>query len=249
MPTTVGTGVDAAQVTLVRDAIAMANGYFSARLNRTLAANFKVYIYGDLEGIASAYASHTGNPIDFARNVWASSTAVTQSRGLFVYTGSSSWTASDALRRRKITSHEAFHLLQGELAGPSTLDSGFTNVPVAGPRWLIEGAAEYVAYRALAENNLIDFNSILARWTSVTRGISAPLAQLEAANGWTGVNGVYDLTPLAVSRLIATAGEPALVAYWEAIGRGTAWQTAFQNAFGKTVDAFYADFAAYRASL
>ena len=40
-----------------------------------------------------------------------------------------------------------------------------------------------------------------------------------------------------------------MLSYFESIGRGIAWEGAFTAAFGKTVDAFYAEFAAYRAGL
>jgi hypothetical protein len=72
------------------------------------------------------------------------------------------------------------------------------------------------------------------------------LSSLAVATGWRGVSGIYDLTPLAASRLIESVGESAFVAYWEAIGRGTNWQSAFAATFGKTIETFYAEFEAYR---
>jgi hypothetical protein len=44
-------------------------------------------------------------------------------------------------------------------------------------------------------------------------------------------------------------GLAALANFWRAIGAGSTWQAAFQSAFGETVDQFYAEFAAYRATL
>ena len=200
--------------------------------------------------MAAAYAQATGNSLDRSRELWqAGTTAVAQSRGMFVYLGGQSWAQSRDAIRAKIVAHEAFHLLQGELAGPAALNSGPSDVPVAGPRWLTEGAAEYIAYRVLAENRLEDFDAIRRRWISVTRSVTAPLSSLEIATGFGGVAGIYDLTPLAASRLIETAGEGAFVAYWEAIGRGTPWQSAFAAAFGRSLEAFYGEFDAYRRGL
>lgn len=211
---------------------------------------FTVYVHADLEGIAGAYAGATGNPIDFARRLWQSgTTAVAQSRGMFVYVGSQSWAQSPPSSRTKIIAHEAFHLLQGELAGPGSLNSGESNVPVAGPRWLSEGAAEYIAYRVLGENRRNDFEATRARWVSVTRTVSAPLSSLEIATGMRGVSGIYDVTPLAAAHLVATKGESSFVAFWEAIGRGASWQAAFSSAFGRPVETFYQEFEAYRRSL
>jgi hypothetical protein len=36
---------------------------------------------------------------------------------------------------------------------------------------------------------------------------------------------------------------------YRALGTGAAWPDAFQQAFGMTVSAYYADFAVYRATL
>ncbi len=55
--------------------------------------------------------------------------------------------------------------------------------------------------------------------------------------------------PLAVERLVGAGETERLLAYFAAIGRGEPWPSAFTAAFGKTVEAFYAEFAAYRAGL
>jgi hypothetical protein len=41
-------------------------------------------------------------------------------------------------------------------------------------------------------------------------------------------------------------GTAKALSYFERIGRGEPWEAAFAAAFGKSVDAFYAEFAAYR---
>jgi hypothetical protein len=243
----VGSGVDANAVELVRRAIAVANGYFRAGLGRELSPTFTVYLFADLEGIAAAYAQATGNSLEHARRVWATSSAVAQSSGLFIHLSSQGWAGSPETTRIKITAHEAFHLLQGELAGPAALNSGETDVPVAGPRWLSEGAAELVAHRVLAENRLAAFDATRRRWVSVTKTVAAPLASAEIATGFGALGGAaYELAPLAAERLIEGIGERAFVAYWDAIGRGTPWRAAFEAAFRRSVDAFYGEFEAYR---
>jgi hypothetical protein len=54
--------------------------------------------------------------------------------------------------------------------------------------------------------------------------------------------------PLAVERLVGEGGTAKVLSYFEPIGRGESWQTAFIAAFGKGVDAFYAEFEAYRGA-
>jgi hypothetical protein len=168
---------------------------------------------------------------------------------MFVYLGSPSWAESPHFTRVKIVAHEAFHLLQGDLAGPAALASGLTDVPAAGPRWLSEGAAEYVAFRVVSEHGLASFDEAKARWISVAKTVSAPLSSLEVATGFRGASGRYELTPLAASRLVESRGEAPFLAYWQAIGGGTHWQAAFTTAFGRTVQAFYEEFEAYRRGL
>jgi hypothetical protein len=65
------------------------------------------------------------------------------------------------------------------------------------------------------------------------------------------ISGVYSLFHVAADHLvgIAAAGVPALTTYLKAIGAGSAWQDAFRTAFGLSVDAYYANFATYRAGL
>ncbi len=42
---------------------------------------------------------------------------------------------------------------------------------------------------------------------------------------------------------------PALATYLKALGAGMAWRDAFNTAFGMSVEAYYANFAAYRDGL
>jgi hypothetical protein len=39
------------------------------------------------------------------------------------------------------------------------------------------------------------------------------------------------------------------MAYFEAVGRGVSWPSAFSATFGRSVDAFYVEFEAYRRGL
>ena len=55
--------------------------------------------------------------------------------------------------------------------------------------------------------------------------------------------------PLAVERSVGEGGAARVFSYFEAIGRGTPWETAFTVAFGKSVDAFCTEFDAYRRGL
>ena len=56
------------------------------------------------------------------------------------------------------------------------------------------------------------------------------------------------LSLLAGDWLVARAGEPAIFEYYRLLGSTDSWQDAFKGAFGITIDDFYQEFAAYRAT-
>ena len=56
------------------------------------------------------------------------------------------------------------------------------------------------------------------------------------------------LSFLAGDWLVARAGEPAIFEYYRLLGSADSWQDAFKGAFGITIDDFYQEFAAYRAT-
>jgi hypothetical protein len=59
----------------------------------------------------------------------------------------------------------------------------------------------------------------------------------------------YPLSFIAVDFLTRERGLGALIQFWSAIGKGNAWPVAFETAFGRTVEQFYAEFEAYRRTL
>jgi hypothetical protein len=53
---------------------------------------------------------------------------------------------------------------------------------------------------------------------------------------------------MAAELLAARAGQRALFDYYRLLQPGTTWQTAFETAFGMTVEEFYAVFEEHRAA-
>ena len=118
-----------------------------------------------------------------------------------------------------------------------------------GPFWLVHGTRDYTdyAYRAVAGADTLE--QTLNEQTSRASRTAAPLSGLqthadaEAAGHWEA----RALGFLAIERLAARAGEPALFEYYAALPDAAGWREAFEAAFGIAPDAFYADFEAYRA--
>jgi hypothetical protein len=55
--------------------------------------------------------------------------------------------------------------------------------------------------------------------------------------------------PGSAARLVGEGGLAKMLPFYEAVGRGEAWDRAFATVFGKSLDAFYLEFAAYRQGL
>jgi hypothetical protein len=165
------------------------------------------------------------------------------------------WNMRDApaADRVRVVVHEYFHLWQADAAGAEAASGRL------GPAWLVEGSANFVAFRALADAGVVDWNDAREYLVLVANGISSmdrpavpPLRDLtdDAALVGPGVGCCsYAVATLAVERLTGAAGPAALGRYFEAIGRGDDWRVAFTAGFGRDPDAFSDAFETERADL
>lgn len=48
--------------------------------------------------------------------------------------------------------------------------------------------------------------------------------------------------------LVGLSNLKSLVSFWDIIGKGATWETAFQSAFSKTINVFYSEFETYRST-
>jgi hypothetical protein len=243
-----GAGVTGEQRAVIKRGVDIAATYSRIGLARDLPA-ITVYIEDDLDGIVNLYAQTYPRTIAASRQIWETATAVAAPRRTWVYTGASSWVPAPDFVRQKILVHEAFHIMQFELGGAHSLDGDLDDVPPAGPRWLEEGAAELIGFKAVAWAGLTQMEAMRAQWASRTKLISNPLQSKETSRGFFAEPEAYQIGPLAVDFLLAGRSDALLVAYYEAIGDGQPWQSAFAAVFGKSINAFYAEFEAYRRGL
>lgn len=183
---------------------------------------------------------------------WANggTTAVGGTGAMFLYWANPNW-GFGAGENQKIIAHELFHVFQYQL--DKLVHNGETpsnQVRASGPVWLDEGAPEMVGYHVSSDRGLTTYKTVLASQIARAKQISAPLNSLQTYDDQ-NIPGVYSLFHVAADHLISVApgGLPALAGYYRAIGNGLAWPDAFTAAFGMSVDAYYANFAAYRASL
>ena len=160
----------------------------------------------------------------------------------------------DLVAATAVSGHEYVHVLQAELG---CLPEG------DGPkfRWLSEGMAEAIAWRALVSSGRVRDARVarsiradaLPDFGLIGRGLY-PLAAYERADG---ADREYALWHLAVRRLLHAAvdegaapparPEITLRRFCERVGDGTGWRKAFERSFGLTVGHFYREFERFRA--
>ncbi len=125
--------------------------------------------------------------------------------------------------------------------GVSTGDPG-------GADWLVIGTEMYidVIYQPVAGS--VGYEVARGGQVNQTTRATVPLHSLETVSQDPGDQpaGAHALAFLAIERLAALAGEPAIFEYYRLLPLEETWEDAFAEAFGTTVDVFYADFEAYR---
>jgi hypothetical protein len=160
----------------------------------------------------------------------------------------------DMAAARAVSAHEYVHVLQAELG---CLPDG----SALRFRWLVEGMAEEIAWRALTSAGRASEGRVertiradaLPDLGLVGRGLY-PLAAYERADG---ADREYALWHLAVRRLLRAAvksgaaprthPEISLRRFCEMVGAGVGWRDAFSRSFGLPIGRFYREFERFRA--
>ena len=231
--------------TLIHNAMRMGRRYFE-RYGLGDAGSVTVFAYRTLDQLVGGYAHRFGIPIDEARRRWSGDCSAISGPGtIFLNTSSCGWREASHHTRLKLVIHEDFHVLQNNLVGRPVMAAEH-EAPVAGPRWLIEGSAEYVGWLVLAESGLERSSTAKAEQWAQAKLITVPLRLMET---WTGMSAAgidcgYALAFAAVEFLLTSTGIPisSLSSFWKAIGDGRPWPSAFQAAFGENIGTFYDSF-------
>jgi hypothetical protein len=252
-----GIGVTDAEQQEVRDDVAFALGQLRSLTGVTLQGP-TIYVSRDAQQLAEwATAQYKLAPSALAvklRQYQAlGTTAEAGDEAVLVVALSPTWQRADAASRQEILAHELFHLVQEQLMGrpDNWAQTSAGQIRPSGPVWLTEGTAEVVGYQVAAARGLFDLPSQLAALREEARYWATPLSRFETYAGSTSIGTAYHTMWFAANRLIEQAprGLASALRYWSSIGAGASWRDAFAKAFGKSVDAFYSAFAAYRATL
>lgn len=146
-------------------------------------------------------------------------------------------------RLSSVVRHELFHIAQYQLlSAPARTRDPELRRSSWGPEWLVEGTAQYYA---LAFPEQCPKDSIAALSTSLMK-FHLDLHDLES--GWdmyenSDLANAYDLSLLAACELRANSGSSSFSFFYETIGAGEGWHTAFRKAFDMDVKTFYLRFS------
>lgn len=141
-------------------------------------------------------------------------------------------------RRMHVLAHEVAHLLQHALAGGSR---------VRWEAWLVEGFAEWVAYKVLDYLKIEAFASsrdnVKRNLAAGSQGEPPALARLRTQSDiivWAQKTGgsVYDLGMMAADFLIEEKGLPAVLDYFRKLNAVNDREQSFSLAFGETLADF-----------
>jgi hypothetical protein len=240
-----GSQLTAAQQDLVRRGLDAGARLYRSVLGRELPA-FTVWASTNNDELIAAYAANVPTSPENARALWSGG-QVGHATLRQVWLGPAWFASGPDSNQYKIAAHEAFHLLQYEVVGPRAMSvSGLDEVPPAGPWWLLEGSAEYFAYLAVIADRATTIDSVRGRWRGSARSSGATLVALSTLRGQRETPGAYDVYALATELLLRDRDPKLAFVYFEAIARGVEWHEAFASTFGRTFDAFAAEFEAYR---
>ena len=224
----IGAGVDAQSNADVHEGIDRVGAYLAraAGGDRSRTATVRVSVGNGSEQYC-CLAQLDGITITTSNSEWVSPLAVAPD----------TWNADT--ERKELAAHEYVHVWQGEVGGTACM---------LGPRWLSEGMAESLAYRALIADGLIGQANIdtFTRRNLINASQHPTLQQLETQ--WQSAANPYSVAYLAVDRLLAANGPAPLRSWCEAVGRGVEWHAAFATAFGEDTASFYARYEAFKSA-
>jgi hypothetical protein len=139
-----------------------------------------------------------------------------------------------------VAAHEYVHVWQLMLAGEDIFGLS--------PVWLLEGMAQWIAFRALADSNLLPAEDLSCRLEIPYGALTPRLELLETRSGWRMTLPNYLTSLQAVNHLVTLSSPAALHLYLVYLGDGAPWPEAFAHAFGLAAVDFYEEFDASNES-
>ncbi len=143
--------------------------------------------------------------------------------------------------------HEIFHAAQYQLLGRPGDGPASQLLQKWGPEWLVEGAAGYFAIRAGFNDGAA--GPIYVKIRNEIGGPAGDLSKYESIHKYhasrTDIIELADQGGYAAFVLAGMAGDRSITEFYEKIGFGMHWKTAFLEAFGRSVEDFYRQYGSY----
>lgn len=248
-----GPDIDVAIARDTRAGIIAVDAYFTKVFGSALAAPGTIYVSSDADWLADAYVAHLKADQGIRRGKvdWFSGCHGGEAGYGFMFMCANSdvfsgdWFGAGVPAQRSFAlAHEYFHMLQYERAVGS-LDgccSGVNTLEMLGPQWLVEGAAEYVAFRILGDSGVMDLQRELDWHTQKAEEVATPLEKMQTREGYYAEERASSSGMIAAHFLAESSGLASLAQFYDEIGAGKNWEAAFQDAFGVTPAEFYASY-------
>ncbi|GLY16795.1 hypothetical protein Kisp01_38100 [Kineosporia sp. NBRC 101677] len=227
-------GVSEAEVAAVRDGLSVGFQYLNTQMDAGVRQRVQVRL-AHQDG-CEPFTSPAGPPTGWA-----------DARRLCLNTKAPGWReqfADDPALASIVAAHEHVHNAQAQLGCFAARDEHEW-------LWLFEGMAEHLSFQAMSRaGRWPDARTVplMREW-----GAADPdLDQLRAYENGGAVIGdaAYALFHIATRHLDALAPKAsAMMDFCRSVGRGQPWHDAFEQAFGLTVDNFYARFEQNRSQL
>lgn len=204
---------------------------------------FTVYAFGNWDNWKQAYCTIFKIPDSncvAATNPWQNIPIFSNSGGfVFFFTGGPMWTGmSESVARQSVSFHEVYH--QGQFTLLNQGGSGF-------PIWFHEGLAQHRQFEWYAKQKGQPYSFYRDSYLKILKGDPCDLRSMESIQS-TDPN-IYPCGMFAVDLLQQIAPSVTPLQFWQSQQAAGGWKNKFQQVFGRNVQTFYAEFAAYRASL
>ena len=248
-----GPDVDPAVARDTRAGIAAVDEYFTSIFGSALADPGTIYVSSDADWMADSYVAHlkVGQSIRSGKVEWFTGCHGGEAGYGFMFMCANSdvfsgdWFGSGVAAQRTFAlAHEYFHMLQYERAVGSLEGccSGTNSLAMLGPQWLVEGAAEYIAFRMLGDAGLMDFQREIDWHTQKAAEVATPLEQMQTREGYYAEERASSSGMIAAHLLAEKSGLPSLAQFYDEIGATKDWEAAFQSTFGTTPAEFYVSY-------
>ena len=206
-----------------------------------------VHTYHNFDNLVDAYSEVRGlskDEIPAAQlNIIRAYTGFAYDRHAFINTS-----VSDELYEHfqvQLPAHELVHTQTAVLSGLG-FALGSNGISYAGPEWLTEGVADFLAWQALSEGGVKPYGEIRHFLLRNSKRHPEPLEELETRNSFRSKYNSADHAILAAELLASRSGQGSLFDYYDSLEPGTTWQRQFQETFGLRIGEFYDLFERHR---